>query len=190
MCPCKDRPAAECPGEWEPGCDLGANEKFVKRVQEAQPVPEPLSEAEIQAIYQQYGTGRLDGFAAAAHDIERIVIERMQGVCAARDERDALLLAEEAAKLAFAHLLQEKNEIARSETSLRRSLEIALEQNRALRRALFTAEAALSDIGDADREPGDNLAWCERRAAEHLPEIRAALAARKDGIVNLPMAQP
>lgn len=28
-CMCKDRPASQCPGEWEPGCDLGANEKFV-----------------------------------------------------------------------------------------------------------------------------------------------------------------
>ena len=25
QCPCKDRPADQCPGEWEPGCDLGAN---------------------------------------------------------------------------------------------------------------------------------------------------------------------
>jgi hypothetical protein len=42
--------------------------------------------------------------------------------------------------------------------------------------ALRQAEAALSDIGDADREPGDDVAWCERRAAEPLPVIRAALA--------------
>lgn len=45
----------------------------------------------------------------------------------------------------------------------------------ALRRALVIAEAALSDIGDADREPGDDLAWCERRAAEAIPAARAAL---------------
>lgn len=25
QCHCKDRPADQCPGEWEPGCDLGAN---------------------------------------------------------------------------------------------------------------------------------------------------------------------
>ena len=25
---CKDRPASECPGKWEQGCDLGANEKY------------------------------------------------------------------------------------------------------------------------------------------------------------------
>ena len=28
-CMCKDRAKADCPGEWEPGCDLGNNEKFV-----------------------------------------------------------------------------------------------------------------------------------------------------------------
>lgn len=32
LCPCKDRAAHLCPGEWEPGCDLGANEKFVRVV--------------------------------------------------------------------------------------------------------------------------------------------------------------
>lgn len=30
LCMCKDRPLTECPGEWEPGCDLGNNPKFVK----------------------------------------------------------------------------------------------------------------------------------------------------------------
>lgn len=43
--------------------------------------------------------------------------------------------------------------------------------------ALRKAEAALSDIGDADREPGDDVAWCEKRAAKDLPRIRAAIAA-------------
>ena len=46
-----------------------------------------------------------------------------------------------------------------------------------LRNALELAEAALSDIGDANREPGDDLAWCEARAAKDLPAIRAALVA-------------
>ena len=45
-----------------------------------------------------------------------------------------------------------------------------------MREALQVAEAALSDIGDADREPCDDLAWCERRAAQDLPAIRQALA--------------
>ena len=29
QCACKTRAASDCPGEWEPGCDLGANENFV-----------------------------------------------------------------------------------------------------------------------------------------------------------------
>lgn len=44
-----------------------------------------------------------------------------------------------------------------------------------VRAALTKAEAALADIGDADREPGDDVAWCERRAAQALPTVRAAL---------------
>ena len=43
-------------------------------------------------------------------------------------------------------------------------------------RALELAEAALSDIGDAEREPSDDLAWAEARAAQDLPRIRRALA--------------
>jgi len=43
-------------------------------------------------------------------------------------------------------------------------------------RALELAEAALADIGDAEREPGDDLAWAEARAARDLPRIRASLA--------------
>jgi len=39
------------------------------------------------------------------------------------------------------------------------------------------AEAALSDIGDAEREPGDDLKWCEERAAFALPRIRKLLLA-------------
>lgn len=30
LCACKDRPATACPGEWEPGCDLGANPAHVR----------------------------------------------------------------------------------------------------------------------------------------------------------------
>lgn len=44
---------------------------------------------------------------------------------------------------------------------------------------LRTAEAALADIGDADREPGDDVAWCEKRAADALPAVRAALTGRR-----------
>lgn len=37
-CSCGDRRADQCPGEWEPGCDLGANEKYAKVAEQAQPV--------------------------------------------------------------------------------------------------------------------------------------------------------
>ena len=55
--------------------------------------------------------------------------------------------------------------------------ELLKAQRDALLEALKYAEAGLADIGDADREPGDDLAWCEARAAEALPRIRAAIAA-------------
>ena len=29
FCPCGDRALKDCPGEWESGCDLGANEMYV-----------------------------------------------------------------------------------------------------------------------------------------------------------------
>lgn len=48
--------------------------------------------------------------------------------------------------------------------------------NQELLWALKLAEAGLADIGDADREPGDDLAWCESRAADPLPAVRAAIA--------------
>jgi len=40
---------------------------------------------------------------------------------------------------------------------------------------LSYAECALGDIGDADREPGDDLEWCEERAAKALPRVRKLL---------------
>ena len=51
----------------------------------------------------------------------------------------------------------------------------ALEEVERLRAALLIAEAALSDIGDAKRECGDTMAWCEARAAKAIPAVRAAL---------------
>ena len=51
----------------------------------------------------------------------------------------------------------------------------AEEEIKRLFAALATAEVALADIGDADRSPGDDMAWCERRAARALPAVRAAL---------------
>ena len=56
------------------------------------------------------------------------------------------------------------------------SFALADQERLRLRSALRDAEAALADIGDADREPGDDLAWCERRAAKALPSVRVALA--------------
>ena len=50
--------------------------------------------------------------------------------------------------------------------------------------ALILAEAALSDIGDADREPGDDLAWCEARAALAIPACRKTLAELKRAIID------
>lgn len=54
------------------------------------------------------------------------------------------------------------------------------EQAEAMAAALRKAEAALADIGDAEREPGDDLEWCEQRAAEALPAVRAALSAYRE----------
>lgn len=33
LCQCKDRAASICPGEWEPGCDLGNNDKYAQASQ-------------------------------------------------------------------------------------------------------------------------------------------------------------
>ena len=57
------------------------------------------------------------------------------------------------------------------------ALKAAIGEIDRLRDTLAYAEAALADIGDADREPGDDLAWCEARAAEALPRVRAHLGA-------------
>ena len=57
------------------------------------------------------------------------------------------------------------------------ALKAAIGEIERLRDTLTYAEAALADIGDADREPGDDLAWCEARAAEALPRVRAVLGA-------------
>lgn len=41
LCMCKDRPLSKCPGEWEPGCDLGNNAKFARRYAPPHPTEEP-----------------------------------------------------------------------------------------------------------------------------------------------------
>jgi hypothetical protein len=40
-CSCGDRPADQCPGEWEPGCDLGNNPKHARRVDLLRPAEQP-----------------------------------------------------------------------------------------------------------------------------------------------------
>lgn len=50
--------------------------------------------------------------------------------------------------------------------------------------ALVIAEAGLADIGDAGREPGDDLAWCEARAAQALAYPRAAIIALREAIAQ------
>jgi predicted RNase H-like nuclease (RuvC/YqgF family) len=44
-CNCGDREASKCPGEWEPGCDLGANPKYAKVVPFEQPEALRLADA-------------------------------------------------------------------------------------------------------------------------------------------------
>jgi hypothetical protein len=56
LCHCKDRPAADCPGEWEPGCDLGNNPAHVRV--SAQPVPDavpPVNYMTVQEIARSRG---------------------------------------------------------------------------------------------------------------------------------------
>jgi len=73
-----------------------------------------------------------------------------------RDERLTNLFLEKACASSYSHALHDRDELLE---------------------ALAYAESALSDIGDAEREPGDDLAWCEDRAAQALPRIRKLLAA-------------
>lgn len=44
VCPCGDRKKSDCPGEWEPGCDLGNNEKYAS----------VLDKRTAKAIYKQF----------------------------------------------------------------------------------------------------------------------------------------
>ena len=73
---CKDRALSACPGEWEPGCDLGNNA--------AHCVPAPLVFAhysEPQAgwvVYRQAAPGRMD-------------CEKVAGPFTVREEAEALL---------------------------------------------------------------------------------------------------
>jgi len=55
-CSCGDRPKDQCPGEWEPGCDLGNNPKYVRRALPLYTHPPrmewvSLTDDEISAIF-------------------------------------------------------------------------------------------------------------------------------------------
>ena len=69
--------------------------------------------------------------------------------------------------------------VCRMDAAVNYAAAVSAADNAALRLALKTAEAALADIGDATREPGDDLEWCERRAAQALPAVRKALKGTK-----------
>lgn len=51
-CPCGDRPAEQCLGEWEPGCDMGSNPKYAK-------VAEPAPQQEVQEPVYEMHRGEL-----------------------------------------------------------------------------------------------------------------------------------
>ena len=47
-CACNERPASGCPGEWEPGCDLGNNPKYVRVGQSPAQAPvQPVSLTDV-----------------------------------------------------------------------------------------------------------------------------------------------
>ena len=50
QCHCNDRPADQCPGEWEPGCDLGANPAHVRV---AQPVQQPGDNINCKSVQKR-----------------------------------------------------------------------------------------------------------------------------------------
>lgn len=114
------------------------------------PLPEPKKYFGVDAEpdFSYYTEGQMHAYAA---DVSAAL--RVQGLIW-RDERDAF----------------------RDHRDSTERLNLLLgADNVALRSALKTAQAALADIGDATREAGDDLAWCEARAAQALPAVRAAL---------------
>jgi hypothetical protein len=77
-CNCGDREASKCPGEWEPGCDLGANPKYAKVVPLEQ--PEALRLADDLELNGKYcPDGVLQDTAAELRrqnaEIERLTVE-------------------------------------------------------------------------------------------------------------------
>lgn len=108
------------------------------------------------------------------------------GVAYKFGHRDARHAAAEIANGADAEIARLKERIAELEPKAARydwlrdtnhpRIAAMASEHAAMLASLREAEAALADIGDADREPGDDVAWCEARAAKALPAVRDALA--------------
>lgn len=72
LCPCKDRTATDCPGEWEPGCDLGANAAHAVPSNSAlprQPTLQPV--AQMDTSKPCLPDGWVATMRALVHHIER-----------------------------------------------------------------------------------------------------------------------
>ena len=67
QCSCGDRLKDQCPGEWEPGCDLGNNPAFARRVALKQPEQCMAREAD----YTGFNDPWLHAFAALVAAAER-----------------------------------------------------------------------------------------------------------------------
>lgn len=81
MCACGDRAAVLCPGQWEPGCDLGANEKYVKagvsdadRLKASAPGGLPKVPDEVMQYLQAYGDSRADDDGLSADRLGAAVL--------------------------------------------------------------------------------------------------------------------
>jgi len=120
-----------------------------------------------------YGGGVL-GTIARANDLDQQDGEGRNWWASGDRESNASLIAL-APTLARQVLTQQAQITALAEDAAR-AHDLALEVER-LKADLRFAEAALADIGDAEREEGDDIAWCERRAAKALPRIRATIRA-------------
>jgi len=70
LCYCKDRAAQACPGEWEPGCDLGNNEAHAVAAQTPPPL---LEEKEIVDLLGNCANGGWFKYHAFARAIETAV---------------------------------------------------------------------------------------------------------------------
>jgi hypothetical protein len=64
LCVCKDRAASACPGEWEPGCDLGSNPAHV-RVHEATQAAPPGMSARVRLAID----AALEGGTSEVNDV-------------------------------------------------------------------------------------------------------------------------